>query len=283
MIREATESDLSALGELAGEPLDFGWLRAGRVVVAEHDGGITAAARGLPDGRVELLGGEAAALLRELAPYFRGHGVREARVVVEEEAVSEPARGPSFGSIHVQTDDLPAVERAVRQFVPRLPGRSRGSVVVPPRHGWVAVYDEVCDRDPAQLQRLARELSDRSGAVVLALGVEEGAVVRFILLERGRVMDEYLSVQEYYGPLPPGDVVALGANPRLVARLTGADPERVRAAAKHGRIPEDLPPAPELFDDVAAAIGLEDVVHGYAKVLEVAGALVIEGTNPSIE
>lgn len=276
MIREATDSDLPALAELAGEPLDSGWLRAGRVVVAKSDGRVTAAARGLPDGRVELLGGEGAELLRELAPYFRGHGVREARVVLETGAAPERKRGPSFGSIHVQTDDLPAVERAVRQFVPRLPGRSSGSVVVPPRNGWVAVYDEVCDRDPAQLQRLARELSDRRGAVVLALGVEEGAVVRFVLLDRGRVMDEYLSVQEYYGPLPPGDVVALGANPRLVARLTGADPERVRAAAKHGRIPEDLPPAPDLLDELARAIGIEGGGHGYAEAREIPGALLVE-------
>ena len=37
------------------------------------------------------------------------------------------ASGETFGSIHVQTDDTSAVERAVRQFVPRLPGHSRGS------------------------------------------------------------------------------------------------------------------------------------------------------------
>src|SRR5688572_32523340 len=39
---------------------------------------------------------------------------------------------PSLGSIHVQTDDIDAVVRAVRQFVPRLPGGSQGSVVLPP-------------------------------------------------------------------------------------------------------------------------------------------------------
>jgi hypothetical protein len=276
VIREATESDLAALGELAGEAVDSGWLRAGRVVVAESGGKVTAAARALPDGGVELVGGEGAALLRELAPFFRGHGVREARIAVESGAAPERRRGVSFGSIHVQTDDLPSVEQAVRQFVPRLAGRSQGSVVVPPRNGWVAVYDEVCDRDPAQLQRLARELSDRRGAVVLALGVEEGAVVRFVLLERGRVMDEYLSVQEYYGPLPPGDVVALGANPRLVARLTGADPERVRAAAKHGRTPEDLPPAPQLLDELAGAIGIEGGGHGYDEARRIPGAVLVE-------
>ena len=37
---------------------------------------------------------------------------------------------------------------------------------------------------------------------------------------------------EHYGPLPPGDVIALAANPRVVARLTGADPAAVRAVAR---------------------------------------------------
>ena len=64
---------------------------------------------------------------------------------------------PSFGSLHVQSDDVDAVERAVRQFVPRLPGGSRGSVVVPPDEGWTSVYDELCDREPEMLRRLARE------------------------------------------------------------------------------------------------------------------------------
>src|SRR5918992_5753120 len=51
------------------------------------------------------------------------------------------AKEPSFGSVQVQTDALDAVVRAVRQFVPRLPGGSAGSVVAPPRNGWTAVYD----------------------------------------------------------------------------------------------------------------------------------------------
>jgi len=184
--------------------------------------------------------------------------------------------GESWGSIHVQTDDVPAVERAVRQFVPRLPGRSLGSMVSPPRNGWVAVYDEVCDRDPRQLRRLARELSDRMGAVVLAFGVEEGAVVRYILLDRARMVDEYLSVQEYYGPLPPGDVVALAANSTVVARLTGADPAAVRAAALHAPSPAQLPPPGELLTGLARAIGVEGAEHGYAAARDLPGAVIID-------
>jgi ribosomal protein S18 acetylase RimI-like enzyme len=186
--------------------------------------------------------------------------------------------GPTFGSIHIQSDDFPAIERAVRQFVPRLPGGSEGSLVVPPRNGWIAVYDDVCDRDPDQLRRLARELSDRLGGVVLALGVEQGAVARFILFDRGRIVDEYLSVAEYYGALPPGDVIALQANPRVVARLTGANAASVRAAAVHAESPAELPPAPEVLAGLARAIGIDGGEHGYDDAPDMPGAVAIPRT-----
>jgi len=192
-----------------------------------------------------------------------------------EERLGERAAGPSYGSVHVQNDDVPAVERAVRQFVPRLPGRSQGTVIAPPRNGWIAVYDELCDREPAMLRRLARELSDRMGAVVIALGVEDGAVVRYDLLEYGRVVDEYVSVPEYFGQLAPGDVVAAAANPTAVARLTGADPARVRAIARTAPSPDDLSPAPELLAEIADAMRLEGADHGYADARAIPGAVLI--------
>ena len=182
---------------------------------------------------------------------------------------------PSFGSAHVQTDDADAVARAVRQFVPRLPGGSKGSVVGPPRNGWTAVYDELCDREPEMLRRLAKELSDRMGAVVLLLGVEEGQVVRFVFFERGRVMDEYLSVPDYHGPLPPGEVVALGANPTVVARLTGAEAARVRSVARTARSPRELPPPPELVDELGSILGIEGAAHGYEQARSIPAATLL--------
>ena len=189
--------------------------------------------------------------------------------------LSHEPSGRTFGSIHAQTDDLPAIERAVRQFVPRLPGRSRGSVVTPPRNGWIGVYDDVCERDPKQLRRLAHELGERTGGVVLAIGVEGGAVTRFLLFEGGRLVDEYLSVQEYYGPLPPGEVVALAANPRVVARLTGADPGAVRAAALHGSSPAELPPAEDVLARLAEVMGIEGATHGWSDAPHVEGAVAV--------
>jgi glutathione S-transferase len=174
------------------------------------------------------------------------------------------ARGPSFGSIHVQSDDLPAVEKVVRRYVPLLRGRSEGTIVRPPENGWIAVYDELGDREPAQLRRLAREISHSLGSVVVAIGVEEGAVAHYVLYERGRDLDEYISVPEYNGPRPSGEVVALAANPVLVERLTGADRQEIRAAAVQGKSPDELPPAEQILAAVGRAMRIAGADHGYA-------------------
>jgi ribosomal protein S18 acetylase RimI-like enzyme len=167
----------------------------------------------------------------------------------------------SFASMHVQTDDRPAVERAAAQFAPRV--GSKGSRVEDPRNGWTAVYDEVVDRDPSVLLRYARELSERMGIVVVALSLELDQVVRMIALDRGGIVDEYLSVPEFYGSLPPGDVIGLAANPTVLARLTGADPAAVRAAAPTAVTPQELPPPRELLGSLAAVLGIEGADHGY--------------------
>jgi hypothetical protein len=76
------------------------------------------------------------------------------------------------------------------------------------------------------------------------------------LYDRGSVVDEYASVPEYAGPLPPGEVVALGANPTVVARLTGADPARVRQVARTAGSPAELPPALDLHRQIADLMGV---------------------------
>jgi ribosomal protein S18 acetylase RimI-like enzyme len=171
------------------------------------------------------------------------------------ERLSRTEEGPTFGTVHVQTDDEGAVTRAVEKVMPRL-GRNEETNVSDAESGWVRVRTALTDREPALLRRLAQELSYTSGGVVLSIGVEDGAVVRYTLFDRGGAVDEYVSVPEYRGELPPGDVIALGANPTVVSRLTGADPARVREVARTATSPADLPPALELYGQIAAVMGV---------------------------
>jgi ribosomal protein S18 acetylase RimI-like enzyme len=168
--------------------------------------------------------------------------------------------GESYASIHVQTDDSAAVEAAAAKYLPRFGGGE--ARVAGPLNGWVVLYSELTDRDRQARERVASELSNATAAVVGTLAVEDGRVVRFTFYERGSVVDEYQSVPEYFGPLPPGDVTALSANPTVVARLTGADRASVRAVARTASSPAELPPAPELLQQIAEVMGLQGAGRG---------------------
>jgi hypothetical protein len=237
---------------------------------------VAAVAEALERDGVEHLDLEVRADNRDaLAVYHRWGFSEELRVLgvplaTLRERLAPERHAESFASIHVQTDALADVERAVHEFAPRI--GSRGSRVVGPRNGWLTVYDEVADGDPTALVRFARELSSRLGAVVVALSLEVDQVVRLVALERGGIVDEYLSVPEFYGPLAPGDVIGLAANPTVLARLTGADPQTIKALAATASSPSALPPARELLASLARVLGLEGAEHGFAALAATDGA-----------
>ncbi|HVH50628.1 MAG TPA: hypothetical protein VM690_00655, partial [Gaiellaceae bacterium] len=166
-----------------------------------------------------------------------------------ERLLAERPSGPTLGAVHAQTDDVDSVHRYATKFLRIEPEVERLG-------DWVRVRSEQADADPARLKALAKELSYALASVVLSLGIEEGAVVRYNLYDRGADVDEYLSVPEYYGELPPGDVIALGANPTVVARLTGADPRRVREVARTAKAVADLPAAQDLYEQIADTMGV---------------------------
>jgi ribosomal protein S18 acetylase RimI-like enzyme len=181
---------------------------------------------------------------------YRRLGFRDEslNLVIEAERLTAAPKEPSHGTVYVQTDDEGAVEKAVAGFL-----RRPATAVSPPVNGWVAVDDDACNADSDLQGRLARELSYRLG-VVLVLRLEESQVVRLITLDEGRIVDEYLSVPEFWGPLPPGDVIAMGINPTVVSRLTGADAAALRAVARTADSPADLPPAAELYAELASVL-----------------------------
>lgn len=241
--------------------------REGDSFSAEDDGAVVGSARATPDGGVVLelkepREGVALALLRAVAA---------ARA--EDVEAGEAPR--SFGSVHLQTDDQAAVVQAVTKLVPRV-FRSRTTIVSPPRNGWIAVYDEVADRDPRQLKRLGQELSNASGLVTFTIGVEEGKAVHYIALERGRILDEYVSVPDFRGPLPSGDAIALRANPTVVARLTGASAPSVRAVARTAASPDELPPPEELLRQLSEVLGIEGTRIRFEEARYVPDAVIVD-------
>jgi hypothetical protein len=301
-IREPVEADWPLL------PAEW---QEGHVLVAELEGRPAAAVHDdVGHLEIEYLLPEAhgrgleEALIRELTASFLARGVERVTVAVDageqealaewrrlgfvesrwelvseigplEERLGERPAGESAGSVHVQTDDQAGIARALERFVPRL-FRSKATAVSAPRSGWIGVHNEVASREPDRLRRLAGELSHITGGVVLALGVEDDAVVRLVAFERGRMMDEYLSVPEHYGELPPGDVVALRANPRVLARLTGGDMEAVRAIAKTAASPAELPPPADQLAQLADALGIEGAGLSFEEAATLDGTVTIE-------
>lgn len=238
--------------------------REGDSYVVEEDGRALGSLRRDSDGVVlelkEPREGVALALLRAAA-------------ADDEETAQELEQG-SFGCVHLQTDDQAAVTKLVQRLVPRVL-TSRETVVSPPRNGWIAVYDEVAQRDPDKLRALGRELSSASAHVTITIGVEYARIVHLIAMERGRLMDEYVSVPSLRN-VAPGDAIALRANPTVLSRLTGADPGRIRSVARAAESPDELPPAEELLGDVAAALGLEGAELRFEQARELPGAEIVE-------
>ena len=237
--------------------------REGDSFVAEEDGKLLGSLRRDTDGVVlelkEPREGVALALLRAAA-------------ADDEQAVQELEEG-SFGSVHLQTDDQGDVVKLVERLVPRVL-TSRETVVSPARNGWVAVYDEVAERDPDKLRALGRELSSASAHVKITIGVEYGRIVHLIAMDRGRLMDEYVSVPSLRN-VAPGDAIALRANPTVLSRLTGANPGRIRSVARTAESPDELPPAEDILADVAAALGIAGAELRFDQARELPGAVVV--------
>jgi hypothetical protein len=237
--------------------------REGDSFVAEEQGQLLGSLRPETDGVVlelkEPREGVALALLRAAA-------------ADDEQALQEFEKG-SFGSVHLQTDDQGDVVKLVERLVPRVL-TSRETVVSPARNGWVAVYDEVAERDPDKLRALGRELSSASAHVKITIGVEYGRIVHLIAMDRGRLMDEYVSVPSLRN-VAPGDAIALRANPTVLSRLTGADPGRIRSVARTAESPDELPPAEDILADVAAALGIAGADLRFDQARELPGAVLV--------
>ena len=225
-----------------------------RRAAAERTSSSSTSARAAPAGRRE---GAARRVRR------RREGTRRRRISLEVLTANEPALARVATTrvrrrLYAMASPIAALERAPRRRAPgrtrrrrrtcrpttrcRSSARSRSSSRASKtrtsggRTAGSASSTRCSTTTARHTARFAKELSERLGAVTVALA-REGDVVRFRLYERGRMVDEYLSVPTYYGALPKGDELALAANPTLVSRLTGADRDDVRRIARNALLP----------------------------------------------
>ncbi|HET8652034.1 MAG TPA: hypothetical protein VFM13_05635 [Gaiellaceae bacterium] len=237
--------------------------REGEEFVAEEDG-----------ARVGSLRREGEGVVIELTEPREGVALALLRAAGARTPESADVDTGSFGSVHLQTDDQGAIVKLVERLVPRVL-TSHETLVSPARNGWIAVYDASADRDPDRLRALGRELSSGSGYVTITIGVEHAQVVHLVAMDRGRLLDEYVSVPSLRN-VAPGDAVALRANPTVLSRLTGAEPAAVRAVVRTAESPDELPAAAELVGQVGSALGLEGTDYGFDDARDLPGAVVVQ-------
>ena len=174
-----------------------------------------------------------------------------------------PSRGESYGSLHVQTDDAAAVRTAVGRVPPalrrlrRAPGLRAGATAGSP-----STHEARRQRPQGPRAARLRALERDRGGRLRDRPRGRRAVVRYALFERGSIVDEYQSVPEFWGPLPPGDVVALGANPTVVSRLHRRRAGPCPSRRAHRLEPRRAAASAGLFAQLAELLGLEGAGRG---------------------
>lgn len=94
-------------------------------------------------------------------------------------------------------------------------------LVGPATDGWVTVHPHY----GVPTDGLAVALTRRLDTIASATGIYEDVLWRHDLVDRGRVLDRYVNLPEYFGPGEYGPEHA--GDPHLVASVLGADPQVV--------------------------------------------------------
>jgi hypothetical protein len=94
--------------------------------------------------------------------------------------------GATFANCHMRADSASAISRSLPTLI------ARRAYIVPPRQGWVTIYDETSEAQGiSEIGRIARELSQRCRSVVIAFCVEDSDILTYQLYDAGELRDAY--------------------------------------------------------------------------------------------
>lgn len=102
--------------------------------------------------------------------------------------------GAHYGSVHFRTDDRDAVLAAVGKVAKKSKARF---LVGPALRGWVGVYPENNGQGDQEPKALAKLL----GGDAIHLGVHDSDIFFYTVFSQGKIVDEYNSIPDYFGPV----------------------------------------------------------------------------------
>ncbi|MGA2415629.1 MAG: ankyrin repeat domain-containing protein [Candidatus Sulfotelmatobacter sp.] len=103
--------------------------------------------------------------------------------------------GASFTNCHVRTSNKAGCVKALAALA------SKRALVTDPKKGWITVYDEESERqDIAEVQRMAKGLSEKLATDVLAFLLHDSDVFVFFAYREGTLVYRFNSSPDYFGP-----------------------------------------------------------------------------------
>jgi ankyrin repeat protein len=157
--------------------------------------------------------------------------------------------GVSFTNYQIRTRSVSQCAKAVAQVV------SSRAVVTDQKNGWITLYDEASDaQDIKEIRRVAKSLSAKTAAPVLALLVHDSDVVHYLLYNRGRLTDQFDSHPGYFGPVSAAQRKKWAGH---FARLAKLAPRKTTAAAIRDALTRPQAFAEERATQFARLLGIE--------------------------
>jgi ankyrin repeat protein len=103
--------------------------------------------------------------------------------------------GASFANCHVRTSEKTTCTSALKSAI-----RSR-AMLTEPKNGWVTVYDETSEsQDVNELRRIGKTISSKLKTTVFCFMVHDSDVFLFLLFDKGKLVDQFDSRPDYFGP-----------------------------------------------------------------------------------
>ena len=157
--------------------------------------------------------------------------------------------GVSFTNYQIRARSVSHCAKAIAQVV------SSRALVTDQKNGWITLYDEASDaQDIKEIRRLAKSLSAKTAAPVLALLVHDSDVLLYLLYDRGRLTDQFDSHPGYFGPVSATQRKKWSGH---FARLAKLAPHKTTASAVRDALTNSQAFAETRAGEFARLLGIE--------------------------